>query len=65
MLEHEWKLYPLVLGVNDVAKILDIGRNSAYDLFHQPGFPVLRVGRNFRVSRDSFRRWVEEGKNIA
>lgn len=61
----EWGKYPLVLAVSDVAEILRIGRNSAYDLFHQPGFPGLQVGRNFRVARDALRRWLEERQNVA
>lgn len=55
----EWQKYPLVLRVPHVMDILSIGRNTAYGLFHMPGFPGIRVGKSFRVSRDAFRQWIE------
>ncbi|OPY61651.1 MAG: Helix-turn-helix domain protein [Pelotomaculum sp. PtaU1.Bin065] len=56
-----WDKYPLTLTTTHVKEILDIGNNTVYNLFHQPGFPGIRVGRSFRVSRDAFRRWLERG----
>lgn len=49
---------PLVLTPKDVQAILGIGRDAAYDLMHQPGFPLLRVGRKFRVRRDALLTWL-------
>jgi excisionase family DNA binding protein len=49
---------PDVLRVEEVAQYLRIGRDQAYALMHQPGFPRLRLGRQFRVPRDAFLRWV-------
>jgi len=59
-----WTETPLVLTVNDVAKILNIGRNNAYDLFHRPDFPSVRAGKILRVSRDAFCNWLEKGKGV-
>lgn len=55
-----WEKIPAVLGVLEVAEILGIGRNTAYNLFHREDFPARRIGKSFRISRDAFRRWLEE-----
>ncbi|OPY58114.1 MAG: Helix-turn-helix domain protein [Pelotomaculum sp. PtaU1.Bin035] len=55
----DWQNYPLTLSVSHVADILRIGKNSSYELFHRKDFPAVRIGKNFRVSRDAFRRWLE------
>jgi excisionase family DNA binding protein len=62
----EWNRYPLVLNVNHIKEILGIGRNVAYDLLYQVGFPVVKVGgRSLRVPRDEFRKWLEEKSRVA
>lgn len=55
---------PLVLAPMDIAAVLGISRNTAYELIHSQGFPTFRVGRQYRVSRDRFIDWVN-GKHAA
>jgi excisionase family DNA binding protein len=50
---------PLVLRVSDVQRVMGISRVTAYELVHQQGFPLVRVGRVMRVPRDAFLRWLE------
>ena len=33
---------------------------SGYELMHEPGFPVLRVGSRMVVPKEQFIRWVTE-----
>ena len=35
---------PLVLTPMDIAAVLGISRNTAYELIHSEDFPILRVG---------------------
>ena len=35
---------PLFLNVNLVAQVLGVSISTAYEVMHEPGFPVLRVG---------------------
>lgn len=56
----EWDELPLVLTVRQLAAILEIGLGAAYALCHQRGFPVVRVGRSFRVPREALQRWLLE-----
>lgn len=51
---------PLFLNSETVAKVLGVSPSSGYELMHQPGFPVLRVGSRMVVPKEQFIRWVEE-----
>lgn len=50
---------PLVLTPMDIAAVLGISRNTAYELIHSKDFPILRVGKQYRVSRKRFLTWLE------
>ncbi len=50
---------PLVLTPMDIAAVLGISRNTAYELIHSEDFPILRVGKQYRVSRKRFLTWLE------
>ena len=63
MKESVYKSYdelPLFLNSELVAKVLGVSLSSGYELMHQPGFPVLRVGSRMVVPKEKFIRWVEE-----
>ncbi len=50
---------PLVLTPMDIAAVLGISRNTAYELIHSEDFPILRVGKQYRASRKRFLTWLE------
>ena len=63
MKESVYKSYdelPLFLNAETVAKLLGISLSSGYELMHQKGFPVLRIGNRMVVPKEKFRKWVEE-----
>ena len=63
MRESSYKSYddlPLFLNAETVAKVLGVSISSAYELMHEPGFPVLRVGNRMVVPKEQFIQWVEE-----
>lgn len=49
---------PLVLKVSEVAKILSIGRNTAYDLVRSGAIKSIRVGRQIRVSKPALLEFI-------
>ena len=51
---------PLFLNVNLVAQVLGVSISTAYEVMHEPGFPVLRVGSRMVVPKEQFIRWVTE-----
>jgi len=44
---------PLSLRVEDLIPILDIGRNTAYELVRSGKIRSIKVGRQIRVPRDA------------
>lgn len=52
---------PLVLRVEDLMPILDIGRNTAYELVRCGQIRSIRVGRQLRVPRDAIAEFL--GRN--
>jgi excisionase family DNA binding protein len=52
-----------VLTVEDVSKILQIGRSKTYELFRSNGFPSFYLGRQLRVYEVDFLSWLSsQGK---
>ena len=49
-----------ILTVEDVQRYLKIGRSSAYNLFGQPDFPTIRIGKQIRVKEDDFFIWLNK-----
>ena len=63
MKESVYKSYdelPLFLNSATVAKVLGVSPSSAYELMHEPGFPVLRVGSRMVVPKEQFISWVNQ-----
>ena len=63
MKESSYKSYddlPLFLNSETVAKVLGVSPSSGYELMHEPGFPVLRIGNRIVVDKEKFIRWVNE-----
>ena len=51
---------PLFLNAELVAKVLGVSLSSGYELMHEPGFPVLKIGNRMGVPKEKFIRWVEQ-----
>ena len=63
MKESVYKNYDelsLFLNSATVAKVLGVSLSSAYELMHEPDFPVLRVGSRMVVPKEKFMQWAEE-----
>ena len=63
MKESSYKSYdelPLVLNAETTAKLLGISISGMYELMHEKGFPVLKIGSRLVVPRDKFLAWVEQ-----
>ena len=63
MIESTYKSYddlPLFLNAATVAKVLGVAPSSAYELMHESGFPVLKVGNRMVVPKDQFIQWVQQ-----
>lgn len=51
---------PLFLSAKTVAQVLGISMAGTYELLHQKGFPVLKIGSRLVVPKEKFLTWIEE-----
>ena len=51
---------PLFLDAKTAAQVLGISISSMYELMHEKGFPVLRVGSRLVVPKEKLQTWVEQ-----
>ena len=51
---------PLFLNSAAAAKVLGVSPSSGYELMHEPGFPVLRIGNRMVVPKEQFIHWVKK-----
>ena len=56
----DYRELPLFLNAEMVAKVLGISPASSYELMHESGFPVLKIGNRMVVPKEKFIHWVEE-----
>lgn len=63
MKESIYKTYddlPLFLNAGTIAKVLGISAASSYELMHESGFPVLRIGNRIVLPKEKFIAWIEQ-----
>ena len=51
---------PLFINSEMVAQVLGVSPSIAYELMHEPDFPVLRIGSRMVVPKEQFIQWVTE-----
>ncbi len=53
MTEKQFEELPMLLTVDQMRKVLNIGKNSAYELIYQKNFPILKLGgeRKIRIPK--------------
>ena len=46
--------------VQEIMKILGVGKNAAYQLVAENKFKSVRIGSSIRISKESFDKWLNE-----
>ena len=65
MTEKEIENMPTLLTVSEMAQVLRIGRNSAYELVYQKNFPILKLGpKNIRIPKGELLQWIKVNTDI-
>lgn len=54
------KLERETLSVPDIAEILGIGKESAYQLAKENHFPVLHIGKKIVIPKEPFHEWLNK-----
>lgn len=55
----KWDDLPPFFGPRELARLLGVGEAAAYNMVRMEGFPVLKVGRQYRISREGLQRWLQ------
>ena len=60
MTEKEINELHTLLTVTEMAQILRIGKNAAYEIIYEKDFPVLRLGpKKIRVPKEELLKWIK------
>ena len=57
---HSFEELPLTLRVEDLMPILDIGRNTAYELVRCGKIRSIRIGRQLRIPKDAIQDYLAQ-----
>lgn len=57
---HSFDELPLTLRVEDLMPILDIGRNTAYELVRSGKIRSIRIGRQLRIPKDALQDYLAQ-----
>lgn len=60
MLLHE---YSDILTVEELCEVLNIGANAAYDLLNKKEIPAFRIGRRWKIPKESVIHYIAQWKN--
>lgn len=55
---HSLEELPLVLTVDDLMRVLGIGKNSAYNLVRSGQIRCIKVGAQFRIPREAVAEFI-------
>ena len=60
MLLHE---YSDILTVEELCEVLNIGANAAYDLLNKKEISAFRIGRRWKIPKESVIHYIAQWKN--
>lgn len=59
----KWDDYPIMLNVDQLGEILQMGKWTTYSLVHRDDFPAVRIGKHkIRINRDELKKWINNQK---
>lgn len=51
----------MVYSVEELQRLLGIGRNNTYELVNSGAFPVIRVNNRILIPKEPFLQWLYRG----
>lgn len=55
--------FEIFIKIDDVQRILNIGRNKAYKLVRTDGFPKIQLGNTIRIPKSKFEQYIKANYN--
>ena len=67
--EKIFESYPPILKITDLTKMLNIGKNKAYDLLKDSSIENIKIGTRYKIPKKAVIEYIlkiqDEGKNHA
>ena len=60
---HDIEQLPAIMRPDGLADVLQIGRNSVYELLHSGKIKSFRIGHQIRISKAALLHFVEVANN--
>lgn len=54
------KEYPDIMSLKDLMRVLDIGKNKAYELLNNKSIEHFRIGNSFKIPKISVINYIED-----
>lgn len=54
---------PIFYNTNDIAKILGCSLDAARTIMNRKDFPLIKVGKNYKVYKVAFEKWALERRD--
>ncbi len=55
--------YDALLNIQELQQILNVGRNSAYELLKSGEIPAFRIGKNWKIPKDAVIHYIGQWRN--
>lgn len=56
---------PMILTAKEVAAVLQISKNRAYEIMEFEDFPLIRIGKSKRVAKEAFLNWLKNYERVS
>lgn len=53
-----------LLTVLEMAKMLKISRSKAYELIKEKSFPIIKIGKCIRISKNKLRNYLHNSEKV-
>ena len=53
----------IIYTVNDIQRILSLGKTRAYELMRSDGFPSFKLNNRIYITKPNFEKWLEKYTN--
>ncbi len=55
--------YDALINLQELQQILNVGRNSAYELLKSGEIPAFRIGKNWKIPKDAVIHYIGQWRN--
>ena len=51
---------PNMITIKELQDVLEIGKNTAYNLVKRKDFPSVKIGREYKIFADDLNDWIRK-----